>query len=154
MDALVIYDSKFGNTEKVAIAIGEAMRADGDVSVEVQSTEAFTGLPEGLDLLVLGAPTQAHGVEATMRDFVASLPMERLQDLRIAVFDTRMHWPKLLSGSAAETISKRMTRNGAQLVDEPESFFVDGREGPLSDGELQRAADWGTFLTSQMTSHA
>lgn len=154
MHALVIYDSKFGNTRKVATAVGDSMRAGGDVTVEVLSTEEYLGLPEGLGLLVLGAPTQAHGVEATMRDFVASLPMDRLLNLPIAVFDTRVHWPKLLSGSAAETISKRLTRNGALLVDEPESFFVDGREGPLSDGELHRAADWGTFLVSQLTSHA
>ncbi len=143
MHTLVIYDSKFGNTRNVAIAIADAMRTAGDATVEVQSTEEFISFPEGLDLLVLGAPTQAHGVEATMRDFVASLPMARLENLPVAVFDTRVHWPKLLSGSAAESIAKSLTRNGGVLVEEPESFFVDGREGPLSDGELRRAAGLG-----------
>lgn len=153
MRALLVYDSKFGNTRQLALRIGEVMRVHGQV-VDVESTEEYAGFPEEVDLLVLGAPTQAHGVEATMRDFLVQLPVDRLEHLPVAVFDTRVHWPKLLSGSAAETIAKRLTRNGALLVDEPESFFVDGREGPLSDGELQRAADWGAFLASEMKTHA
>lgn len=153
MKILLVYDSKFGNTRQIALRVGEAMRKDGQV-VEVLSTEEFAGFPEQLDLLVLGAPTQAHGVETTMRDFLARLPVDRLERLPVAVFDTRVRWPKLLSGSAAETIAKRLTRNGAVLVDEPQSFFVEGREGPLGDGEIQRATNWGAFLATEVAAHA
>jgi menaquinone-dependent protoporphyrinogen IX oxidase len=153
MRALVVYDSKFGNTREIALRIADAMKT-GDVDVDVLSTVDVLELPEKLDLLVIGAPTQAHGVEATMREFLERLPSDGLDHLRVAVFDTRMRWPKLLSGSAAEGIAKRMTRLGAELVDEPESFFVADKEGPLREGETDRAADWGRFLLSEVTMHA
>lgn len=153
MRALVVYDSKFGNTREIAERIGDAMKV-GDTDVDVLSTVEFTDLPDNLDLLVIGAPTQAHGVEATMRAFLDRLPPNRLDHLKVAVFDTRMRWPKLLSGSAAEGVAKRITRNGAELVDDPESFFVADKEGPLREGEVDRAADWATFLLSTVKIHA
>jgi hypothetical protein len=45
-------------------------------------------------------------------------------------------------------------RKGAELVDEPESFFVADKEGPLREGEVERAEDWGRFLLTQMSTHA
>ena len=150
MRALIVYDSKFGNTREIAIRIGDAMQEDGDVEVSVQPTEEFTGLPDDLDLLVIGGPTQTHGVEATMRRFLDSLPAESLAGVTAAVFDTRMHWPKVLSGSAADGIAKRLERLGAALVDGPESFFVQDKEGPLREGETDRAVDWGWFLMKEM----
>lgn len=130
------------------------MLSDDEIDVEVRSTAEIPYLPEDLDLLVLGAPTQAHGVEAKMRAFLDGLPPSRLDHLRVAVFDTRMRWPKLLSGSAAEGMAKILTRYGATMVDGPESFFVEDKEGPLREGEADRAADWGWFLLSEMRIHA
>jgi len=46
------------------------------------------------------------------------------------------------SGSAAHRIASRLKRTGASLLVEPESFFVAEREGPLEEGELERAARW------------
>ena len=154
MRALVVYDSKFGNTREIAMHIGEALKKDADAVVEVVSTSDVDDLPAGLDLLVVGAPTQAHGVEATMREFLERLPFQQLADLPVAVFDTRVHWPKLLSGSAADGIAKRVKTKGAELVDEPESFFVSDKEGPLREGECDRAAAWGRHLLSEMKVHA
>lgn len=152
MRALVVYDSKFGNTQAIAQRIGEGLRAGAEV--HVWSTSEAGSFSGDVDLLVIGGPTQAHGVEATMRDYVEHLPVDKMDHLAVAVFDTRVRWPKLLSGSAAEGIAKRLARSGAELIDEPESFFVDGREGPLSDGELKRAADWGRHLLAEMQHHA
>jgi flavodoxin I len=99
---------------------------------------------------VLGAPTQRHGLEDTMRRFLDSLPPERLSGLPVAVFDTRMHWPKLLSGSAGDGIASRLTAFGARLLEEPESFFVADKEGPLREGETERAAEWGRRLQAHL----
>lgn len=154
MRALIVYDSKFGNTREIATRIAEGLRAAGDANVEVCAAEELRDLPAKLDLLVIGAPTQAHGVEATMRAFLDRLPLDGLDRLRVAVFDTRMRWPKLLSGSAAEGIAKRVTRLGAELVTEPESFFVADKEGPLREGETERATDWGRSLLAGVSVHA
>lgn len=154
MRAMVVYESKFGNTREVALRIGEAMMAEGHFEVEVRAIADMPVLPEDLDVLVLGAPTHAHGVEATMRGFVEALPASRVEHLRVAVFDTRLHWPKLLSGSAADGMAKTLTRKGATMVDGPQSFIVEDREGPLRDGEADRAEQWGTHILTQLKSPA
>lgn len=150
MRALIVYDSKFGNTKQVARQIGQALEQDESVSVEIHAVTELTELPAGVDLLVIGAPTQAHGIEATMREFLDRALPARLEGVHAAVFDTRMHWPKLLSGSAADAIQRRLRDAGAHMIDGPESFFVDGKEGPLREGEIERAADWGWYLASEM----
>jgi hypothetical protein len=45
-------------------------------------------------------------------------------------------------GYAAKPISDRLEKKGGELVVSPEGFYVDGTEGPLTEGELERAADW------------
>lgn len=45
-------------------------------------------------------------------------------------------------GYAAKRIANRLQKSGGELVAPPEGFFVEGTEGPLKDGELERAADW------------
>jgi flavodoxin I len=148
---LVVYDSKFGNTRTIAAHIGDALGAGSDIAVDVLSTGDINDFPEDLDVLVLGAPTQRHGLEDTMRQFLESLPPGRLSGLPVAVFDTRMQWPKVLSGSAADGIAKRLSGLGAQLVVKPESFFVADKEGPLREGETERAAEWGRKLHAALS---
>ncbi len=57
----------------------------------------------------------------------------------------------LLSGSAARGIASQLGKKGAQLVVEPESFFVGGKEGPLLEGEIVRATAWARQLASDMS---
>jgi len=47
-----------------------------------------------------------------------------------------------LFGYAAEPIAKRLGRKGGELAVTPEGFLVEGTEGPLKEGELERAAAW------------
>jgi len=100
----------------------------------------------GMDLLVLGGPTHAHGMSAPMRTFLQSLPSEKLHNVRAATFDTRFHVPQLFAGSAASTIARTIKKKGAQLVVPAESFFIGSSEGPLMEGELERAATWAMAL--------
>ena len=70
------------------------------------------------------------------------------------MFDTRAHKPELLVGSAAHGIAHRIRRRGYRVAVEPESFFVSGTPGPLEEGELERAAEWGQALASEVMSPA
>jgi flavodoxin len=150
MNALVIYDSKFGNTQQVAEAIGGTLAERFNVSVQ-----PVTDQPEVTDiisLLVIGGPTHAHGISQPMRQFLDNLPKNAVQDVAIATFDTRFHKPKLLVGAASDGIAKRLRRQGARIVSEPESFWVDSGEGPLSPGEAERARAWArTLVPSAVT---
>jgi hypothetical protein len=55
---------------------------------------------------------------------------------------------RLLTGSAAKTMARKLRHLGYEIVVEPESFFVDDTEGPLKEGELERAQLWGAELLS------
>lgn len=152
MNAMIIYDSVYGNTERIARAIGTALEGGGHV--EVRPIAEVGGLPPGLDLLVVGGPTQAHGVDPAMKMFLDELPPETLRGVAVAAFDTRLRWPELLSGSAAKGIAKRLEQKGARLVATPGSFFVKGKDGPLVEGELGRAASWAGQLAAVFASDA
>ena len=140
MKTLVLFDSKFGNTEQIARAIGAALEQSG--SVDVRSISEMAQLAPGIELLVVGGPTQAHGVNSALKTFLDGLPPEALRGTAAAAFDTRLRWPVLLSGSAARGIAERLERKGARLVAKPESFYVEHGEGPLADGEVARAESW------------
>jgi flavodoxin len=146
MNGLIVYESMFGNTQRVAEAIGAALREQ--VPVDVQAIGELDQLPPDLDLLVVGGPTYAHGVEAAMKAFLDRLPAGSLEGVMAAAFDTRIDWPKLLSGAASKGIAQRLTAKGARLIAEPESFRVADKDGPLVEGEEARAIAWGRTLAA------
>ncbi|MCC7076797.1 MAG: flavodoxin domain-containing protein [Acidimicrobiia bacterium] len=73
---------------------------------------------------------------------------------KAASFDTRFDKPRVLTGSAAHAIARRLHHRGFILVDEPMSFFVEHAEGPLAAGEEERARQWGEVLASRLEADA
>ena len=140
MKALIIYDSLYGNTEKIARAIGGAIT--GEVKV-VLPGEANPSELEGIDLLIVGAPTQAGRPTPAMLDFLNKIPGSVIKGISVAAFDTRVSakWVGIF-GYAAGKIAKKLKSKGGNLILNPEPFFVSGKEGPLKEGELERAAAW------------
>lgn len=151
MKALVVYDSVFGNTEKVAQAMGQALGAQA----EAQALRVGDVKPEhlvGLDALIVGSPTRAFSPTPAIKKWLRSLPPNSLQGVTVAAFDTRFEVEKAGSailtflvrifGYAAKPIGDRLAKKGGDLGVSPEGFFVEDTEGPLRDGELERAADW------------
>lgn len=148
MNALVVYSTKFGNTEQIARAIAAGLGMAG--SAEVRAATEMGRLPIGIDLVVIGGPTQAHGMDPAIKTFLDGLGDDELQGVEAAAFDTRYRIPAILSGSAARRIAKVLARKGARLIAEPESFFVQHSEGPLADGEIERAGRWAGQLADAM----
>lgn len=144
MKSLVIYDSNFGNTKLVADAIGKALGEDVPV-VSIRDVEPAMLI--GLDLLVVGSPINAWRPTAAIGTFISGLRGDQLKGCRVATFDTRVRL--FIHGDAAKRMSKDLVRAGATLVVEPKAFYVKGKEGPLEDGELIRAAAWANELTKE-----
>lgn len=141
MKTLVVYDSTFGNTEKVARAIASAIPGTVKVSRVGQASADDLG---GADLLVVGSPTVGGRATKPMQEFVERIPTAAAEHLRLAAFDTRitMKFAQVF-GHAAPRMADSLTRKGSSLALPPEGFIVRGRNGPLAEGELERAADWG-----------
>lgn len=141
MNTLVIYDSTFGNTAQLAQAMADKLGEYGIARIALANEAGLTEVEE-VDLLLVGGLTQRHGLSPTMKTFLKGFPRRTLQGKYASSFDTRYHMSAWKSGSAAQGIASRLKRAGASLIVEPESFFVAEREGPLEEGELERAAGW------------
>ncbi len=145
MKVLIIYDSEFGNTEQVARMLVKTLGECGEVRVShVDKINPFD--LEGLNILIIGCPTQRHKPTPGIRDFLEKVSKGTLKGLFAATFDTRYRMPRWKSGSAAHVIAKKLRKGGCSLLLSPESFFVAGREGPLEDGELDRAVNWARVI--------
>ena len=154
MRTVVIYDTKFGNTAKVAEAIARGAGASGSVSI-LDTAEAAESLTERPDLLIVGGPTQRRGPSPALRGLVDALPPV-LRGVPAAAFDTRYRGATWVMGSAAGQAAKRLRSAGARLAAPPESFFI-ARGGPLESqrleaGELERAETWGRVVGAAATS--
>ena len=145
MNTLVVFDSQYGNTEKIARQISKTMQEFGVVRT-VRVSEVAPEMLNGIELLVVGSPTQAWNSTAAMKNFFARLQPTLMQHLFAAAFDTRFDKPRLITGSAAEGMAKQLKRHGARLLLKPQSFLVTGTEGPLAEGELELAAEWARHL--------
>lgn len=141
MNTLIIYDSTYGNTELIARAIAGRLGERETVKL-FHAQEAGSPELKGVDLLIIGCPTQRHGFTPALRALLENIPRGALKGVTAAAFDTRYRMTRIFSGSAAQLIAKRLERAGASLIFPPESFYVVEREGPLEDGELERAIQW------------
>ncbi|MBK8986168.1 MAG: flavodoxin domain-containing protein [Chloroflexi bacterium] len=151
MKALVVYDSVFGNTEKVAQAIAAALQ-----TTAVPVGQAAPDQLEGLDLLIVGSPTRSFRPTEGASQLLNALSKNHLAGAGVAAFDTRIDLTTIDSsvfrfivdkgGYAANTIGKMLEKKGGRLLASPEGFLVTGEQGPLKDGELERAAAWSAQI--------
>ena len=168
MHAVVVYDSLYGNTHAVADAIAEGLRAHGEAAV-LKLGDADAEAVAAADLLVVGGPTHVHGVTSklshkagadgehehldeaatgpALKDWLKTLAQGN--SAPAVAFDTRMSGSTLKTGAASKSIARRLRRHGYEVVADPESFVVEGAEGPLREGELERARAWGEALGAQ-----
>ena len=141
MKALVVYDSVYGNTEKIAKAIGGAI--DGEVKV-LRPGEVNPSDLASLDLLIIGSPTQGGKATSAIKELLSKIPANGLKNVSVASFDTRYGTRLVkLFGYAGGRIADILKDKGGRLAAPPEGFIVKGQKGPLKEGELERAALWG-----------
>lgn len=167
MTVLVVFESHWGNTEQVARSIAAGAEEEGAAVRVASVTDAPTTLAD-IDLLVAGGPTHAFsmsrestrlsavkqgsttGSAATgLREYLQAL-VDHHQHPRIATFDTRVAAARRFPGSAARAAARLARREGFAVDHEPESFWVHDSSGPLEEGELERARQWGHDLAASL----
>ena len=173
MRVLVVYESLYGNTRIIANCIAEGLRDRHDVEA-VPVSRAGADLVDDSDVLIVGGPTQFHGLSTSWSRGVgaeaAANPRSALVveqgaigvGLRewlfnvspglgrpAAAFDTRFGGQALFTGRASNGIAHRLGRRGYRVVTDPASFVVDQRNA-LLPGEAARARVWGVTLASAL----
>lgn len=150
MDTLIVYFSKFGHTQRIAEEMAQAIGACGG-SVRLVGAETLEPADfEGADLIIMGSPTHNMNVPKAVRPAMEELPRRCLRGKQVAAFDTsyKMNW-LLARFTAAPRLNRRLRHLGGKSVIRPETFFVVAREGPLFEGELERATAWAAALVAR-----
>ena len=175
--ALIVYESMYGNTEKIAKAIRDGLRLSIPAEV-VPAYQAPTVVPADVRLLIVGGPTHAFSmsrpstrqdarnqhevvmpIEVGIREWLGMLDPQagvgpRGAQVEVATFDTRIAQVRRLPGSAARSAAKLLRHRGFRLLTGYTSFFVNESTGPIRDVEVERARRWGEELGRLVTGSA
>ncbi|EFC80423.1 flavodoxin family protein [Parafrankia sp. EUN1f] len=165
MAILIVTESYFGNTLMIArsIAAGLARVAGAESVTVVGPDRAAAGTPADLKLLVVGAPTHGFSMPrqqsrrqavekgavageepgAGVREWIERIALR--PDLRVVSFDTSVKM-RFQPGTASKAIFRALRKRGFRYSERGPSFYVTGTEGPLVDGEVERAERWGAQL--------
>ncbi|MGW6914211.1 flavodoxin family protein [Kitasatospora sp. NPDC054939] len=176
MHAVIVYESMYGNTREIAEAVAEGVHAsDPAAEVDcLPVAEAGADVTRSADLLVVGGPTHMRGMSSGLSRRMAASAEARKEGHEAAADEAREtaagpglrtwfhHLPEsgagthaaafdtrgagTGSGGAAPGIARRLAHHRYDVVAEPEGFVVEGADGPLRDGELDRARAWGARL--------
>jgi hypothetical protein len=167
VEALIVYESTYGNTEAVARALGTGLAAHGAAASIVEVDDARDEDVRTWGLLLVGGPAHGHcrtsrvtrttalqhaegvfghlSIGVGLRGWLDCLPPGHGHPA--AAFDTRFRGPTALAGSAARQIAHRLTERGYHLVSERTSFLITS-SNELALGELESAAAWGAALAA------
>jgi flavodoxin len=143
MKTLVIYDSFFGNTKLIAETIAKELGNDTRIMHVSDFKEEDL---KGVNLLIVGSPILGWRPSEKTSAFLMSFGKDQLKGIRVATFDTRMKI--LIHGDATKKMSEMLSNLGATVIVEPNWFVVTGKEGPLAEGELERAKEWASRIAS------
>lgn len=148
---VLIYDSLFGNTAIIAKKLAETARSLGNEIIEMRVNEIDNQLLKQANVLIIGAPTQSFNASKPMLEFLDKVDPDAVKNKMTIVFDTRialeaidskfLRWLVTRGGYATAPISKKLRKKGAKILG-AEGFLVTDREGPLAEGEVERAGEW------------
>ena len=153
MKISIIYDSVYGNTEKVAQTIEDVLSKKNEVEMK-KVTDATLEDFQKNDLVIIGTPTHGGGASKAVQVLLNMLPKESLKNTKIAVFDTSVTTYKQnifmkgiikFFGYSAPRTADILKKKGAEIVS-VQTFFVMGIKGPIKDDELERVKNWSKSL--------
>lgn len=165
MKAIVVYESLWGNTAAIGRAIAEGI---GENTQAVTTSDATADALAGADLVVVGAPVLGFSLPTenmrsnlranpgkapsppdlehpSVRAWMTALP--KGGGSRFAAFETRIWWSP---AGATKAIERAMQGAGYRVLGKAQRFIVTGGYGPLKEGELERARQWGAQLASSL----
>lgn len=150
MKSLIVYFTRYGNTHRIAEAIAETLGSEGPVHMIGMDQLTISDLTD-VDLVVAGTPTHRMNLPQAVRPAFETLPRRILRGTPIAAFDTAYKMSAWLARfTAARRLLSKLRKLGGKRVLPPETFHVVEREGPLYDGEIERAREWARLILDRL----
>jgi len=147
--ALVIYDTKFGNTMKVANALVQGLAAQGIEAESVNIVRVAIDTLSEYDALLIGGPTHRQKTSELMAMFLDRLDRAHVSGKAGFAFDTKVE--HRFAGSAGRRIEKKLKKLGMKVIMPRASAIVVGREGPLKEGTEETFMQIGSQIAHAIT---
>ncbi len=156
--AIILYDSLFGNTKKVALSLAKGIEETGIELACENIQEVDIKNISSYNFVAIGGPTHIIKLSKAMKGFLKRLEVINLQGMKGFSFDTRNHsrmnkkyW-LMLENSAARHIENKMKKMRIEIIKPRQSAIVIGREGPLESGEEERFIEIGREIGKRLHS--
>ena len=120
--AIVIFDTRYGNTEKIAKSFETGLKEAGMQTVCVNAKDVIVDSLKQYDLICVGAPTEGFSASKPMKEFLGKLKSINLSGKYGFAFDTKLNWR--FSGSAAKFIEKELNDLSLRIIAPRESAIV------------------------------
>jgi menaquinone-dependent protoporphyrinogen IX oxidase len=156
MKGIVIYDTSYGNTKKIAETISETLKAS-EIEVDLFDVKEVRKLRANeYNFLVLGSPTKFGTMSFAIKFFLDKVKNEEWINKPFATFDTenpenveharleKKEW------SAAEKIAAKLIEKQMKQLLPVFKALVLGQKGPLVEGEIDRAKKYANELASKL----
>ena len=142
----MIFDSRYGNTERVAKAFEAGLKRAGVQTFVVNAKEVNPQTIQEYDLIAVGAPTEKFTASESIKEFLARLEGMHFSGKFGFAFDTR--FSTRLAGSAAKYIEKKQSKLGLEIILERASAIVVSQKEKqggimLKDSEENRLEEIG-----------
>ena len=151
--AIVVYESKYGNTRHAAETIAEGMREVPEIEVwlaefrEVDSTAI-----EEFDAIIIGSPNHFGRTTRSISKFIDKIGKLNIENKWVAVFDTHIaSWEKEFE-KAVKKMEKQIDEKvpGMKLAAPGLSLKVAATKGPIVDGELLKCREFGVKIANRI----
>ena len=156
MKGIVVYDTSYGNTRKIAETIAETLKESG-IEVDLFDVKDVKKLgAKGYDFLVLGSPTRFGTMSFAIKGFLGKVKSEEWMNKPFAAFDTEN--PENIERarienkewSAAEKIAEKLREKKMNQLLPVLKALVLGQKGPLVEGEVDRTKDYASELATKL----
>ncbi len=147
--AVIVYESKYGNTKRVAEAIAEGMKESGVETAVTNLKEVDLKQLTDFDAILIGSPNHIGNATLGIWRFIGRLGKLQLDGKLVAVFDTYMSTE---FQKAMKKMEKQISEKapGLKLVSPGLSVKVEGMKGPITEGELPKCKEFGMKIASQL----
>ncbi|MHA2429939.1 MAG: flavodoxin family protein [Promethearchaeota archaeon] len=149
--ALILYDSVFGNTKKVAMSLSRGLEAGG-VYVDSSSIQDFDPIElKNYDVIGIGSPTHFYGVSKAMKSFLSKIKHLQMENKQGFAFETKADFR--LAGSAAKRIIRYLRKMKIIIIHSPITGLVIDKEGPLQENSLIAMEKIGLNIAEKLNNY-